>query len=85
MSTQFKLHAEGMTDLILDERSAKWDLDLDDPGDYRTIFYNLTHEEVLKIATKMIYAVWCHYPDEADERVAQLANDIPRTVNRMAK
>ena len=85
MSTQFNLHTEGMTDLELDERSAKWDLDVDTADEYRSIFTGLTHEEVLKIATKMIYAVWCQYPDEADERVAQLANDIPNTVNRMAK
>jgi hypothetical protein len=79
------LHTEGMTDLELDEQSAKWDLDIDTYDDYRSIFTGLTHEEVLKIATKMIYAVWCHYPDQADDRARELADDIPRTAMRIAK
>ena len=78
MSTQFRLHSDGIKDLELDERSAKYDLDFSTNAGFRTLFNALTPEEVLKIASRMIYAVWCSYPDEADACVRELVDDIPR-------
>jgi hypothetical protein len=34
-------------------------------------------DEALLMASKIIYAVWCSYPDEADALVKALAEDIP--------
>lgn len=33
-------------------------------------------DETLHMAAKIIYAVWCSYPDKADALAAALAEDI---------
>jgi hypothetical protein len=35
-------------------------------------------EDALNMAAKIMYAVWCSFPDEADAMVARLAEDIPK-------
>lgn len=87
MSTQFIVHIEGMSEVQIEERSSRFCLDLYDWSCANPVqgdFYGPQHmeaDETLRMAAKIIYAVWCSYPDKADALVATLANDIPNGVN----
>jgi hypothetical protein len=76
MSTTFLLHRTGKTALDVVESSAKFDVEMYDMDHWLGI-NSLTPEEALRIASRMIYAVWCSYPEQADAMVAALAKDIP--------
>lgn len=85
MSTTFPLHDTGHVELTITESSAKFDIDvhLKRHDEWPEIGLDaLTPEEALRIASRMIYAVWCSYPDEADALVAELAKDIPDYQNQ---
>jgi hypothetical protein len=88
MSTEFILHKDGDNEVTLVESSAKFNLDLygyyDDSGDRIhdiPACYGPQHmpaEDALNMAAKIMYAVWCSYPDEAEALAARLAEDIPK-------
>ena len=87
MSTEFILHKDGDKEVTIVERSAKFDLDLygytsdnacDGPTPLCAGPRHLSAEDALNMAAKIIYAVWCSYPDEADALAARLAEDIPK-------
>jgi hypothetical protein len=94
MSTEFILHKDGDKEVTLIESSARFDLDLygyfgdsEDTTlpDYLPVCGGPQHmpaEDALNMAAKIIYAVWCSYPDEADAIVARLAEDIPRGASK---
>jgi hypothetical protein len=85
MSTQFHLHRQGLLDLELDERSARYDLDLDTPDDYRTLFHSMPPEDVLGIALGLIYAVWTSYPDLAYTLITDMHNNLCEARNRQCE
>ena len=84
MSTEFILYKDGDKEVTITESSAKFDLDLYgyfDDGDPVPLCEGPQHmsaEAALDMAAKIIYAVWCSYPDEADALAARLAEDIPK-------
>ena len=83
MSTQFIIHKEGQAEVQIEERGSRFCLDLYGfpPG---TDFMGPQHmeaDETLRMAAKIIYAVWCSYPDKADALVAALADDIPNAIH----
>ena len=79
MSTQFIVYKKDRSEIQIEERSSRFCLDLYDfPS--RDEFFGPQHmeaDETLRMAAKIIYAVWCSYPDKADALVAALADDIP--------
>lgn len=78
------LYKKGDKEVEIDERSARFSLDLwgfyvdasEEPF-HAEGPQNMEADEALHMAAKIIYAVWCSYPDKADALVAALANDIP--------
>jgi hypothetical protein len=78
MSTQFIVHKEGISEVQIEERSSRFCLDLYDWSTEECFGpQNMEADEALHMAAKIIYAVWCSYPDKADALVFALANDIP--------
>lgn len=82
MSTTFPLHQADFVGLEITESNARFDISMDRMDGCVTVDA-LTPDETLRIASRMIYAVWCSYPDEADAVVAEMATDIPIHHNRM--
>ena len=87
MSTEFILHKDGAREVTIVESGAKFNLDLysyfDD--DTLSMYEGPQHmyvEDTLNMAAKIIYAVRCSYPDEADALAARLAEDIPRGASK---
>ncbi|MHC4301384.1 MAG: hypothetical protein ACYS7Y_29300 [Planctomycetota bacterium] len=90
MSTEFILYSCGEKEVTVVESSAKFSMDLwgyfgDSldttlPDDLPLVCgpQHMTHEEALDMAAKIMYAVWCSYPDEAEARARELAEDIVR-------
>jgi hypothetical protein len=81
MSTQFIVYKDGNREIEINESSSKFDLDLygfsedDFAGPQK-----MEADEALLMAARIIYAVGCSYPDEADALVKDMAKDIwPRT------
>jgi hypothetical protein len=81
MSTTFPLHQSEYIDLEITESSARFDISMESM-DFELLLSALTPDEALRIASRMIYAVWCSYPEEADAAVAELAKDIPNYQNK---
>jgi len=81
MSTQFIVYKKDRSEIQIEERSSRFCLDLYDfPSSCSAEFLGPQHmeaDETLRMAAKIIYAVWCSYPDKADALVAALADDIP--------
>jgi hypothetical protein len=80
MSTQFIIYKEGFSEVQIEERDSRFCLDLYDFPRIETHFSGPQHmeaDETLRMAAKIIYAVWCSHPDKADALVAALADDIP--------
>lgn len=86
MSTEFMLHKNGDKEVTIVESGAKFDLDLygyredmalsdEIPACYGP--QHMSAEDALNMAAKIMYAVWCSYPDKADAMAARLAGDIP--------
>jgi hypothetical protein len=84
MSSQYLLYSNGMIDLEIDERSARYDLDIDHQ-DITLSIPSLEAKEVLGIALGMFYAVWCSYPDLAEAMAADMSNDLCGTWNRQQR
>ncbi len=88
MSTEFILHTEGDKEVTITESSAKFNLDLYgyfDDGEPTPLCEGPQYifaEDALNMAAKIMYAVWCSYPDEADAMAARLAEDIPKGVSK---
>jgi hypothetical protein len=89
MSTEFILHKDGDKEVTLIESSARFDLDLYGYFDNDEALLplcdgpqNMPTEDTLNMAAKIMYAVWCSYPDEADAMAARLAEDIPRGASK---
>jgi hypothetical protein len=87
MSTEFILHKNGDKEVTIVESSAKFDLDLYsyfDDGEMSMYEgpQHMSAEDALHMAAKIMYAVWCSYPDEADAMAARLAEDIPRGASK---
>jgi hypothetical protein len=89
MSTEFILHKNGDKEVTIVESSAKFDLDLFgyfSVGDEILPMcegpQHMPAEDALHMAAKIMYAVWCSYPDEADAMAARLAEDIPRGASK---
>lgn len=88
MSTQFVIHDEGDKEVVIDERSAKFCLDLYDyPYDVECGCtegpQRMTAKEALDMAAGIIYAVWCSYPDEANQLTSEIRASIPNYWNRV--
>jgi hypothetical protein len=86
MSTEFVLFEDSDITVEIVESSAKWSLNLcgyhtvdygDSPGEtYIEGPQHMTAEEALRMAATIIYAVWCHKPDQATAMVARMNKDI---------
>ena len=85
MSTEFILHKDGAKEVMLAESGAKFDLGLSGYHGYSGGLdflpecegpQHMSAEDALNMAAKIMYAVWCSYPDEADAMAARLAEDI---------
>lgn len=82
MSTTFPLHETDGVELEITESSARFDISTNSKRDVIDLDVpRLTPDEALRIASRIIYAVWCSYPDEANAVVAELAKDIPNYQN----
>lgn len=86
MSTEFIIHKEGLSEVAIDESSARfsldlWGFDVEVPESCGPSHcegpQNMEADETLRMAAKIIYAVWCNYPDKADKLAKALAEDIP--------
>lgn len=92
MSTEFILHNDSDREVTIVESGAEFNLDLygyyDDRGgrgqDIPACYgpQHMSAEDALNMAAKIMYAVWCSYPDEADAMAARLAEDIPNGVRK---
>lgn len=79
MSTDHTIHQDCDKEVVITKRSARFDLDLygwgshegDCPGPQQ-----MSADEALDMATLIIYAVWCSYPDKADALAQALAKDV---------
>ena len=79
MSTDFTINKRGDKEVVITERSARYDLDLYDyPGveDICQGPQQMGPNEALDMAALIIYAVWCSYPDKADAMAQALAKDV---------
>jgi hypothetical protein len=78
MSTPFTIYKKGDAVIEINESSSRFDLDLYHflRGDFLGP-QHMEADEALFMASKIIYAVWCSYPDKADALVKALAEDIP--------
>jgi hypothetical protein len=79
MSVEVMLYEDEEIDLYYSD--GKIELDLD--ALYRA--FTRTPRGALDIATRIIYGVWLSDPELAEERVAELANDIPDVYNLMQR
>lgn len=84
MSTSFKLHGAGHEnhgnseqEVSFCSKSGRFDLDLYgySHGGETSGPQQMSAKEALDMAAGIIYAVWCSYPDEANEVVEAMAND----------
>ncbi len=87
MSTGYILHKDGDKEVEVVEGSARYSLDLYGYGDDGCYEDNLPcvfgpqlmdADTALQMAARIMYAVWCSYPDKADAMATALAQDIPR-------
>jgi hypothetical protein len=84
MSTDFIINKRGDKEVVITERSARFDLDLYGldlfSGDPLHIPgpQQMSADEALDAAALIIYAVWCSYPDEAEAMARCLARNTPR-------
>lgn len=88
MSTEHTVLKRGNRDVSIVEGSSKFDLDLwGYPEDTDTLGpQSMTAEETLNMAAGIIYAVWCSYPDRADDLVDAMAgNRIPEVWNEIVR
>lgn len=69
MSSEFTLCVDENVEVVLTERSAKFDLDVyecaDDGKDMEGP-QQMSPRETLTMAANIMYAVWCSYPDEVE-------------------
>lgn len=78
MSPTFPLHTKGNIELLLDEVTPdNYDVDLMlvEGGGYLTL-PQLSPDEVLAIASKIVYAMCQNHRDKAEATVANLTKDI---------
>jgi len=91
MSTDFIIHRRGAKQVVIVERSAKFDLDLvdydgEEPYDYSEGPQQMSADEALNMAAGIIYAVWCQDPKKARTLVDQMTvAGIPDTWNRIQR
>ncbi|MHC4300920.1 MAG: hypothetical protein ACYS7Y_26905 [Planctomycetota bacterium] len=95
MSTSHRIHEAGPKnygnpeqEVSICERSARFDLDLYGyPPDGDTAGpQQMSAGEALDMAAGIIYAVWCSYPDRANEIVESMSFDhIPDVWNRIIR
>lgn len=81
--TDFTLYRDDKVELTLDDKGS---LELDIDYQHKDYFIlTRTPRGALDIATRMIYAVWVADPDLAEQRIAELAKDIPEVYNLMER
>ena len=88
MSTEFTVLKRVNSEVVITESSSCFDLDLYavPEGMSASGPQSMTAEEALNMAAGIIYAVWCSYPDKADELVDAMANNhIPEEWNEIVR
>jgi hypothetical protein len=85
MTTLFNLYKSEEVELTIDSKMLMEVETL--PGSVCGEFIplTLTARGALDIATRILYAVWTNDPDAVEERVAELAKDIPTVYNLMER
>lgn len=83
MTTEINIFRSDEVELTLDTKGS---LELDIEYLHRD-YYGLTNTArgALDIATRLIYGVWVMDPELAEQRVAELAKDIPSVYNLMER
>jgi hypothetical protein len=83
MTTEFNIFRSDEVELTLDTKGA---LELDIEYSHRDYFgLTNTPRGALDIATRLIYGVWVMDPELAEQRIAELAKDIPAVYNLMER
>jgi hypothetical protein len=85
MSTEFIINKRGEKEVSIVEMSSTFCLDLygypEDGLDREEPLVEgpqrMTADEALNMAARIMYAVWCSYPNKAELMAQKLADDIP--------
>lgn len=97
MSTEYKLYTVETDDsytieLCVTESSAHYYIELECFDNTPIVMGSATistemmsPDEVLKVAAKMLYAVWCSWPDKAEAMAKRLEKDICDTFNSIQR
>jgi hypothetical protein len=86
MSTDHAIFRSGCEEVVIVERSAKFDLDLDTLDAYVEGPQRMDADTTIQMAIGILYAVWCSHPDKVNEAIRSISNDkVPNVWNQIVK